>query len=67
MYCTPIWDVLAPKGEQVGVGEHLTMRSRSPAFPIGQAVPVGPASGLVLLLGSLGLVFQGLKYIYDYT
>ena len=37
---TPIWDVLAPRGKQEGVGEHLRMSSRCPAFLIKQAVPV---------------------------
>jgi hypothetical protein len=38
---TPIWDVLAPPGEQERVLNHLRMGSRSPVFPIRQAVPVG--------------------------
>jgi hypothetical protein len=37
---TPIWDVLAPRGKREGAGERLRMGSRSPAFPIKQAVPV---------------------------
>jgi len=40
---TPIWDVLAPQREQEWVLNHLTMRPRSPAFQIRQAVPVGIA------------------------
>jgi hypothetical protein len=40
---TPIWDVLAPQGEQERALKHLSMRSRSPAFQIGQVVPVGIA------------------------
>ena len=40
---TPIWDVLAPQGEQEQALNRLTMRPRSPAFPIRQAVPVGLA------------------------
>jgi len=40
---TPIWDVLAPQGEQERALNHLTMRPRSLAFPIRQAVPVGLA------------------------
>jgi len=40
---TPIWDVLAPQGEQEQVLNRLTTRPRSPAFPIRQAVPVGLA------------------------
>jgi len=39
----PIWDVLAPQGEQEQALNRLTMRPRSPAFPIRQAVPVGLA------------------------
>jgi hypothetical protein len=38
---TPIWDVLAPQGEQERALNHLTMCSRSPAFLIRQVVPVG--------------------------
>jgi hypothetical protein len=40
---TPIWDVLAPQGEQERALNRLRMCSRSPAFPIRQAVPVGLA------------------------
>jgi hypothetical protein len=40
---TPIWDVLAPQGEQELALNRLTMRARSPVFPIRQAVPVGLA------------------------
>jgi len=40
---TPIWDVLAPQGEQERVLNRLTTCSRSPAFPIRQVVPVGLA------------------------
>jgi hypothetical protein len=40
---TPIWDVLAPQGEQERVPNRLSMRSRSPAFQIRQLVPVGLA------------------------
>jgi hypothetical protein len=38
---TPIWDVLAPQGEQERAPNHLRMCSRCSAFPIRQAVPVG--------------------------
>jgi hypothetical protein len=38
---TPIWDVLAPEGKQEGALNCLATRSRSPAFLIRQAVPVG--------------------------
>ena len=38
---TPIWDVLAPQGEQEWVLNHLKMGSISPCFPIWQAVPLG--------------------------
>jgi hypothetical protein len=41
IYCTPIWDVLAPGGEQEGALNRLRMRSRSPAFLIRKAVSVG--------------------------
>jgi len=40
---TPIWNVLAPQGEQEQALNCLTMCPRSPAFPIRQAVPVGLA------------------------
>jgi hypothetical protein len=40
---TPIWDVLAPQGEQERGLKHLRMCSRSPAIPIRQVVPVGLA------------------------
>jgi hypothetical protein len=40
---TPIWDVLAPQGEQEWALNRLSMRSRSLAFQIRQAVPVGCA------------------------
>jgi hypothetical protein len=32
---------LAPEGEREGAGERLRTGSRSPGYPIGQAVPVG--------------------------
>jgi hypothetical protein len=37
---TPIWDVLAPQGEQERALNHLRTCSRSLAFPIRKAVPV---------------------------
>jgi hypothetical protein len=40
-YYTPIWDVLAPEGEQEAALNRLRTRSRSLAFLIRQAVPVG--------------------------
>jgi hypothetical protein len=40
---TPIWDVLAPEGEQEEALNHLRMGSISPGFPIRQAVPLGLA------------------------
>ena len=36
-----IWDVFGCERGGDGVGEHLEMCSRSPAFPIRQLVPVG--------------------------
>jgi hypothetical protein len=42
-FITPIWDVLAPQGEQERALNHLRMCSRSLAFPIRQVVPVGIA------------------------
>src|SRR6266567_3170952 len=41
IYCQPIWDVFAPQRERGRAGEEMTMRFRSPSFPIRQAVPVG--------------------------
>jgi hypothetical protein len=41
IYYTPIWDVLAPEGKQEGALNRLGTRSRSPAFLIRKAVPVG--------------------------
>jgi len=56
---TPIWDVLAPQGEQERALNHLTTRPRSPAFQIRQVVPVG-----LLGLGfAAGLVGFGLSQI----
>ena len=46
MYHTPIWDVLAPGGEQEEAGEHLSMHSRCLAFQIRQVVLVGQAQTL---------------------
>jgi hypothetical protein len=43
IYCIPIWDVLAPQGEQERALNRSTMRPRSLAFPIRKAVPVGLA------------------------
>jgi len=40
---TPIWDVLAPEGEQEEALNRLRMGSISPGFPIRQAVPLGLA------------------------
>jgi hypothetical protein len=56
IYYTPIWDVLAPEEEQEGALNHLRMRSRSPAFLIGKAVPVG-------LPQASGSVFHGKKFV----
>jgi hypothetical protein len=60
IYYTPIWDVLAPEGEQKGALNHLTMRTRSPAFLIRKAVPVGFLK-LIFAAGLVGLSFSGLK------
>ena len=57
IYNTPIWDVLMPEGEQEEAGEHLSMHSRCPAFPIRQAVPVG-LSQLWIITGLTGLHFS---------
>ena len=42
---TPIWDVLAPQGEQGRALNRLTTCPRSPAFQIRQPVPVGLTRG----------------------
>ena len=54
---TPIWDVLVPQGEQERVLNRLTMRPRSPAFPIRQVVPVG-LLGLGFAAGLAGVGFS---------
>ena len=51
---TPIWDVLAPQGEQERALNPLRMGSRNLHFPIRQSVLSSSAS----LLGSLGLLFH---------
>jgi hypothetical protein len=43
IYYTPIWDVLAPQGEQEQALIGLRTCSRCPVFPIRQVVPVGLA------------------------
>jgi hypothetical protein len=43
IYYTPIWDVLAPQGQQERALNHLRTCSRCPAFQIRQVVPVGLA------------------------
>jgi hypothetical protein len=60
---TPIWDVLAPQGVQERALNRLTTGSRSPAFPIRQAVPAGLV-GLGFVLGSLGSVIHSNIFIY---
>ena len=40
-FVTPIWDVLAPEGEQEEAGEHIYSAKLCSFFPIRQAVPVG--------------------------
>jgi len=52
---TPIWDVLAPQGEQERAPNRLRMCSRSPAFQIRQVVPVG----LARVGFAAGLVWHG--------
>jgi len=41
IYYRPIWDVLAPEGEQEEAGEHIYGAKLINFFPIRQAVPVG--------------------------
>jgi hypothetical protein len=57
IYCTPIWDVLAPEGMREGAGEHLTTGARSRTFPIRQAVPVGLAQGFAARLIGLSTLY----------
>jgi hypothetical protein len=44
---TPIWDVLAPEGEQEEALNRLRTGSISPCFPIRQVVPLGLPQALV--------------------
>jgi hypothetical protein len=60
--CTPIWDVLAPEGEQEGAKKCLRMCSRSLGSQLGKWCQLG-CSGLDLLLGSLGLDFHRKKSV----
>ena len=58
IYHTPIWDVLAPRGERVEAGEDLAMRPRCPCSQLGRrcqlAFLLGFAPGLVGLGFSQG-------------
>jgi len=54
---TPIWDVLAPEGEQEGAQKRSTTRPRSPGSQLGKWCQLG-CLGLILVLGSLGSVFH---------
>ena len=56
-YYTPIWDVLAPEGEQEGVLNRFTTRPRSLAFLIRNAVPVGLPQP-IFAAGLVGLGFS---------
>jgi hypothetical protein len=58
---TPIWDVLAPEGEQEGAGKRLKTCSRSPGSKLGKRCQLG--LGSELLLGSLGSVFHRKKCV----
>ena len=53
---TPIWDVLAPQGEQERALNRLSMRSRSPYFQIRQRCQL--ASLLSFALGFVGVCFS---------
>jgi hypothetical protein len=64
IYYTPIWDVLAPQGEQERALNHLKMSSRSPVFQIRQSVLLGLAWAQFLLLGSLGPVIHNNIHIH---
>ena len=59
---TPIWDVLAPQGEQERALNRLTMRPRSLAFLIRQAVPVGLAGARFYCWARCWLVGLGSSY-----
>ena len=61
VYFTPIWGVSVPQEERDAAGEHMCTRTRSPGSQLGSAS--WPWCS-VLLLGSLGLVSHGKKYVY---
>ena len=62
---TPLWDVLAPQEEQEQALNCLTTHPRSLTIQIKQAVLVGLLRS-VLLLGLLGSIFHGKKYVLQY-
>jgi hypothetical protein len=53
---TPIWDVLAPEGEQEGAGKRLKTGSRSPGSKLGKRCQLG--LGLGIPPGLIGLRFS---------
>jgi hypothetical protein len=60
---TPIWDVLALKGEQEEALNRLRTGSISPGFPIRQAVPLGLARAQICCWARWARFFME-KYVY---
>ena len=56
IYHTPIWAVLAPRGERVEAGERLATCTRCPCSQLGRWCQLAFLLGF--LLGSLVLVFR---------
>ena len=63
-YDKPIWDVLAPEGEQEGAQKRSTTRPRSPGSQLGKWCQLGCSSS-DLLRGSLGSVFHRKKCVLE--
>jgi len=62
---TPIWNFLAPKGEQEEVPNHLRMGSISPGFPIRQVVPLGLAQARFCSWACWALFFMEKQMYYS--
>jgi hypothetical protein len=61
---TPIWDVLAPEGEQEEAPNRSRTDSISPGFPIRQAVPLGLARARFCCWARWARFFMGEKKDY---
>jgi hypothetical protein len=61
---TPIWDVLAPEGEQEEAPNRSRTDSISPGFPIRQAVPLGLARARFFCWARWARFFMGEKKDY---